>query len=78
MKRTLRIEVVRYTRETTVSGREGEATPDAAESPAARLLKAPGAVSPAEHSCTHPEGEAGPPVPRQGRFHRLKDWLGWD
>ena len=81
MKRTCRIEVVRYTRQVTVSGSEGEATPDAAESPAALLLKALGAVSPApegEDNCAHPEGDAGPPAPRQSRFRWLKDWLGWD
>jgi hypothetical protein len=80
LKRTCRIEVVRYTRQTSVFGREGETTPDAADSTAAPLLEALGAVSLApegEDNCARPEGGAGPPVPRRSRFHRLLDWLGW-
>jgi hypothetical protein len=81
LKRTSRVEVIRYTRQTIVSGRVGKATPDAVELTAALLLKALGAVSPApegEHGCPDPEGEAGPPPPRRSRFRWLKEWLGWD
>jgi hypothetical protein len=82
LKRTCRIEVVRYTRQITVRGGESAPPPDVAESlVAALLLEAQEAVTVApEAELDGPRSESveGPAAPRRSRFRRLTGWLRWD
>ena len=78
MKRILRIEVVRYSRQVIWGGNDCVDAPDNAEPPAALLLTALAAATPVPDAegRARPTSDAGePPATRPSRFRRLKDWL---
>ena len=81
MKRTRRIEIVRYTRRVHPSVGDGaDAFAAAEEQAVALLLKAADTPPPAPEAgcdCARRLGEAPPPVTRPGLLRRLAGWLPW-